>query len=89
MSRQHAKDMTPEEIRGHKRYLAKKLFLRLFIMLGLMGYCFFGPSGWFKLIMIPLSWVSGLPFGIALRESIDFDAELSSIGQGPFDRRVS
>lgn len=86
MSRAHAKDMTPEEIRAHKGYLTRKLFIRLFIMLGLMGYCAFGPSGWIKLIAIPVSWASGVPFGIALRKSIDFDVELRSIGQGPFDR---
>lgn len=87
--RKHAGDMAPEEIRAHKGYLTKRLFIRLFIMLGLMGYCIFGPSGWIKLIAIPISWLSGLPFGIALRKSIDFDAELRSIGQSPFDRRRS
>jgi len=85
MSR-HARDMTPEEIRAHKRYLAGKLFARLFIMLGLIVYCWTGPSGWIKLIAIPASWLSGLPFGLALRESVDFDAELRSIGQGPLER---
>lgn len=89
--------MSEATIRAYKDYYTRLLFGRLFPMMAAMGIGTMAPLladpwspwQWVALACGLLSPFLGIAFGVALRQSVDFDKHLNAIGKGPFQRRGS